>query len=454
MEDEFEEFVIEPFLREETDLDYEFDAPRFYDFTKPEKFWEAVEAELWFESATSYPPSPFVLKLRMGSTNPKEIVDTSANYRDGESLNNLDDDPGCCMETEDSAVVDDGRVIGKTKSPGNSTRLSGSTLMKPTASHLAKQKNPEEVRLHTAGIFRRLQNQNSLIINGQATKRQKLETGYLRKAAHLKHQALFAHKTTKQTDLTDVNLNSRPKITVPQQPDLETARRAQLHKCRIDATLSEQTKSSSHTFKARPLNRKILEAPSISFRKKTPQLPDFHVFHLKTTERAMQHMSNNARGISRSNSIDIDTRHPIRPNFSDASKQEKNRIVDKLRVSPDNKSKGERGVFRNINEENAFPMELKFTNDKKFLKKPPIESFSKLSLVSEVSEVKQTTKSQSKEQPISKGLKENRPESFLQKDKRTVLVKEAMQKACGTQYQCVNDRGIADIKSNLNLDIC
>lgn len=41
----------------EIDLDYEFDASRFYDFTLPETDTEAREAERWFESAKSYPPS-------------------------------------------------------------------------------------------------------------------------------------------------------------------------------------------------------------------------------------------------------------------------------------------------------------------------------------------------------------------------------------------------------------
>jgi hypothetical protein len=57
MEEEMEEFVMEPFVCEETDLNYEFDAARFYDFTRPETDWEAIEAECWFESAQPNPPS-------------------------------------------------------------------------------------------------------------------------------------------------------------------------------------------------------------------------------------------------------------------------------------------------------------------------------------------------------------------------------------------------------------
>lgn len=52
-----EEFVREPSAAAEIDLDYEFDAARFNDFTRPETYLEAREAELWFGSAPNHPPS-------------------------------------------------------------------------------------------------------------------------------------------------------------------------------------------------------------------------------------------------------------------------------------------------------------------------------------------------------------------------------------------------------------
>ena len=45
------------FVAHEIDLDYEFDAARFFDFCRPETPAEAREAESWFETAGSYPPS-------------------------------------------------------------------------------------------------------------------------------------------------------------------------------------------------------------------------------------------------------------------------------------------------------------------------------------------------------------------------------------------------------------
>lgn len=39
------------------DLRCEFDAPRYYDFSRPEMSWEAQEAERWFDFAATCPPS-------------------------------------------------------------------------------------------------------------------------------------------------------------------------------------------------------------------------------------------------------------------------------------------------------------------------------------------------------------------------------------------------------------
>lgn len=49
------------FVAYEVDLDYEFDAARFFDFRRDETPDEASQAELWFQTAISYPPSrPFL----------------------------------------------------------------------------------------------------------------------------------------------------------------------------------------------------------------------------------------------------------------------------------------------------------------------------------------------------------------------------------------------------------
>lgn len=57
MDEEMVDEIAEPFLAVEIDLDYEFDAARYFDFSRDESPAEARQAELWFESAKSYPPS-------------------------------------------------------------------------------------------------------------------------------------------------------------------------------------------------------------------------------------------------------------------------------------------------------------------------------------------------------------------------------------------------------------
>ncbi|KAM0046062.1 hypothetical protein Hdeb2414_s0009g00311521 [Helianthus debilis subsp. tardiflorus] len=51
------------FTAVEFDVDYEFDAPRFFDFAREESVHEASDAELWFDSAQSYPPSRKLLLI-------------------------------------------------------------------------------------------------------------------------------------------------------------------------------------------------------------------------------------------------------------------------------------------------------------------------------------------------------------------------------------------------------
>lgn len=54
---ELEESVRETFAVEEIDMDYEFDAAKFFDFSRVETDSEAGEAERWFETSRNYPPS-------------------------------------------------------------------------------------------------------------------------------------------------------------------------------------------------------------------------------------------------------------------------------------------------------------------------------------------------------------------------------------------------------------
>ncbi|RWV80021.1 hypothetical protein GW17_00058762 [Ensete ventricosum] len=57
MDDEMVEAVQGVFVCFKVDLDYEFDAPRYFDLGREETPAEAWAAELWFDTAGSYPPS-------------------------------------------------------------------------------------------------------------------------------------------------------------------------------------------------------------------------------------------------------------------------------------------------------------------------------------------------------------------------------------------------------------
>ncbi|KAK9293298.1 hypothetical protein L1049_021290 [Liquidambar formosana] len=469
MDEVMEDAMKSRFLDQRIDLDYEFDAARYFDFARPESYLEAQEAESWFESAGSYPPSPFVIKLHWSIDVPLENSETSQNSKDGEKMNYISNDSDNSMGPEMSEL--DGNYRGlnshnhmaqdtakaKAKSLVRSSSRS-STLMKPTASYLAKQNQYQEV--YSSRFQRRFQkpfvkfdeksSHNPLVIESQATKRQKLESGFLRKVAHLKHHTLFVHKVSKKVGQLDMNSACvRSKVTIPREPDLKTAHRAQRHRPKNNAN-SGDTKLNACSFKARPLNRKILEAPSLPPPKKsTPQLPEFQEFHLKTSERAMQHTVDNVVTRPDSNSRSQNgTMDSKRPNSAAALNQEKCDTVQKFKARPFNKkilsSRGELAAFRNIKQEATIPLEFKFPTDERFSHNPPIELFNKLSLTSEA----KTNAVAHPKPPLSTGgSKENAPVSFNQQHGMTNGVKDKPQRSWGKQNQCGSDWMIPEIVS-------
>ncbi|KAI3458248.1 hypothetical protein Pfo_014911 [Paulownia fortunei] len=297
MEDLIEDCYVE---LAETDEEYEFDASRFFDFTRPEFDSEIEEAERWFEVSGDYPLLvTFIVKLNLEkllsvevvpnyskakySNNTKSISSSSdTNSRHGVSTSKKNAKGKSYLKLQDTAKA-------KTKSADKLFQPRSSTLMEPTASHLAKQYKVHDK--HSGHLCTRFQKtsakldqkslQSPIGFDNFATKRQKLEIGYLRKVAHLKHQFSLLHKSSK-------------KVTIPREPELETLLRAQRRRSKNSSASSqtEKRKQNGCNFKAHPLNRKILQAPSLPHPKKsTPQLPEFQVFHLKTMERANHHAS-------------------------------------------------------------------------------------------------------------------------------------------------------------------
>ncbi|KAA3456177.1 protein TPX2-like [Gossypium australe] len=309
----------------------------------------------------------------------------------------------------------EGNPTAKTNSRSKASLSRSSTLMKPTASYLAKQNqsrmvisNKYQKRLLKSAD--RLDKSNSF--NENATKRQKLEAGYLCKAAHLKHQSLFVHKKPKKVQSLDGSLHAKPKVTIPKEPELQTARRAQRHRTKGKADSDENAKSNVHLFKALPLNKKL--------------------FHLRTSERARQHASNHAMKVPSYVSTSRNENTGLRSFKSISSlKEEKHEAVNKCKACALNKkaisSKGENGVLQNMNQTTAtmkLPVEA------------PVELFNKLTLSAEV----HSGENPREKIALSKGLKENEPGTLLLQCQIMKVAKEKLQRNGRMQYQCRRER--------------
>ncbi|XP_020540788.1 uncharacterized protein LOC105648563 isoform X4 [Jatropha curcas] len=208
MDFDMEEFFIEPFLAGEIDIDYEFDAAKYYDFTRQETDLEAQEAERWFETAGRNLPSRLE-SYRQAKTSPTKLVPSK-------HLN----------------------------------------FMNPTASQLAKQNSPPQI--HGDRLLRRCQKflkdemkgSRSSSMNGtQATKRQKLEAGYLWKVFHLRtSERAIQHTAT--------NAANTPNCTRTQQNETISSRRVN-HVAALKEKLEALDK-----FKARCLDKKECNLPT------------------------------------------------------------------------------------------------------------------------------------------------------------------------------------------------
>ncbi|GAU23094.1 hypothetical protein TSUD_183950 [Trifolium subterraneum] len=334
------------FVAHEIDLDYEFDAARFFDFTRPESSFESYQAQLWFLTAPTYPPSPFVTKLavREEFELDDDDVDRSTKSKNVEcAMINVDDKedggPTISSAMEISDIVN-GHTYGS-KPIGNSLNSNfkpdvpkGSTLMKPTATQLSRQNRPaKNVGSSSLGEV-------YVVVECTVT--------------DAKQQTNFVHKKPMRAVTVEQNSAcSKLKLTIPREPDLKTAHRAQRTRPKIVGEAEHMTVGAPK-FKARPLNRRILEAPSLPLPKRsTPHLPEFREFHLKTTERAMQHTS----ATSSSHHCNDSDKIPS--------------------------SKEHAGVLHTNKKETTMPMEFDLHAEKEIQHNPPIELFSKLSLTSE-----------------------------------------------------------------------
>ncbi|KAM3321931.1 protein TPX2 isoform X5 [Capsicum chacoense] len=474
MEEDMEDMIEYTFTAVEIDLDYEFDAPKYFDFSFEESLPVRSLSESWFDSAESYPDSPFVTRLISKESGLLENINISPKSKI-ENMSLSDSDSDIEVEQEVPAVLQEGEgnkagiaahveisnaekllnqlrqqlpsgltfydhiakgaTRGKTRCSVKPSCPRSSTLMKPTASHLAKQNLPRptgESRLPTFLVEKN--GTISTVIETQAAKRQKLESGHLRKVDEAKPVFSFVHKEPKRDGKVDRNNTlAKTRITIPREPELQTTHRALRARPKGSEQAENMPPITIRRFKALPLNRKIFEGPSLPPKRSNPQLPQFQEFHLKTSERAVQHRSavstfaaNSSSTndkvlpkVSTNSTMECGNREFRRVNHVEAPKQEESVSTYHFKALPLNKkilsSKGDIGVFRNTKKETTVPMEFNFHTVKRIQHNPPIDLFNKLSLTSEPQPAGGVQlKAQRPSCHLSKGSKENRWAYFQQ----------------------------------------
>ncbi|KAI3744942.1 hypothetical protein L1987_58040 [Smallanthus sonchifolius] len=209
-------------------------------------------------------------------------------------------------------------------------------------------------------------------------------------------------------DLNQV-VQSKPKLklTRPKEPTFETSQRARSVKLKSSAELEEEMMAKIPKFKARPVNRKILEAPTLpAMKRSTPQMPEFHEFHLETMERANQNAETSTVAstdaapqiqqwrphLTTPKTPTLQTLLRARPpKIKSTEELEKEELekAPKFKARPLNKkifeSKGDLGLFCNKKRQVTIPEEFHFAIDERI--PPPTvtvaDMFDKLSLCSD-----------------------------------------------------------------------
>ncbi|XP_058095802.1 protein TPX2 [Magnolia sinica] len=220
---------------------------------------------------------------------------------------------------------------------------------------------------------------------------------------------LSSNRSLSHDDASSI-IQRRQKLTLthPIEPEFETANRVRSFKVKSTAELEEEMLANIPKFKARPLNKKILEAPSLpALPRSTPQPPEFQEFHLKTMERANQHAGTPSELSSTDSSCHnqgklhkltepkpprLETLLRARPPKIKTSQElelEELEKMPKFKARPLNKkifeSRGDLGVFCNTKRQLTIPQEFHFATDERMPPPPTTvaDLFDKLSLHSE-----------------------------------------------------------------------
>ncbi|KAG2262026.1 hypothetical protein Bca52824_069105 [Brassica carinata] len=212
--------------------------------------------------------------------------------------------------------------------------------------------------------------------------------------------------STRDLSLPHVQNQPRPMtLTRLNEPEFATSQRIRPVRLKSTSELEEEMLAKMPKFKARPLNKKILEAPALSApQRSTPHPPEFKEFHLETMARASQHAETSSvvltemskhndwrPHITEPKSPLLQTMLRARPNKAKTSteiEQEELKKVPKFRARPLNKkifeSRGEMGIFCNTKRHVTIPQEFHFLTDERISQPNSVtDLFNKLSLNSE-----------------------------------------------------------------------
>ncbi|CAN1351411.1 Protein TPX2 [Linum perenne] len=441
---------------------YEYSAPRFFDFTREESDEEARKAELWFDTALTYAPSPFMPRIKTGRSfkvesmcdfteadqNPKvsHLVEFFFQKQKATILQKQVKEQVCCTPKQPVNNSQKGGVLTDSKK-NQSARHIASLIKNPSVlksksraqTSKAKSVKPSSVKkgnVKTPDGVRAL----ALAHENQAIKRQKLEDGKSRQILNVRppqpllhksklgistsnpHTQSAANKNKTQKDerklyvrepatrahfmstaemmqkfqsgTRDLSLSLPPgkaklTLTRPKEPAFETAQRVRAVRVKSSAELEEEMLAKLPKFKARPVNKKILQAPTLQFApRSTPQQPEFQEFHLETTARAnfnAESASVASTEVSRRNNERKPPHHltepktprlqtslRARPTTVKSSLELEKEALEKMpkfKARPLNRkifeSRGELGIFCNTKKQVTVPREFHFAIDER-----------------------------------------------------------------------------------------
>ncbi|KAG4985879.1 hypothetical protein AAZX31_12G109800 [Glycine max] len=377
-------------------------------------------------------------------------VATSTNSKKTHNKNDYKEDSACLKLSSGGASVEVAKDACTPK-PALPKKVA-STNSKKT--HNKKMATNTKTQLKSATV-KSVAGTPHLVQENQAIKRQKLDEGKSRQIMNVKHQTLPHNKSklgltvststskshkedrkvyvretpatpasvpfvsmaemmkkfqssTRDLSLPIVVSHTKPKLTLtrPKEPEFETSQRIRPARVKSSAELEEEMMAKIPKFKARPLNKKILQTATLPpVPRSTPQLPEFKEFHLETLARAHQNADTASIASTEVSHKEsswkpyltepktplLQTSLRARPPKVKSSlelEQEELEKAPKFKARPLNKkifeSKGDIGVFCHTKKHVTEPQEFHFATDERI--PPPAamaDLFGKLSMKSE-----------------------------------------------------------------------